>query len=778
MDNVHYLNRKKYVKWLDEYSYIRNKINFDIAKLKASKEISNSFAEYFKILENNESIISSYNNKIVENLKLAHKDFFDKIEHYPLDNQQRDCICHDEDATLVLAGAGTGKTSTIVGRTTYLIKKYNINPEEILLLSFTKKSSKELEERIKRVTQMEMNVYTFHKLGYEIISEVENEKKDIAFADNNRELSDYVESLFYKKLVDNNYLTLAKHFFLDFPHYSFFVSKTVNVDADGYTGDDGTKYKSKQEVLIANFLMSNQIKYEYEKNYEFKTASKDFRQYKPDFYLTDYKIYIEHFGIDKDGNPPNEYSEKEKKAYLKGMDWKRELHDKNKTKLIETYSYEFNDGSIFTKLEENLLAHDVTLSPIIKTRDDLKSSEVSKKKYPMIVLLFCSFLNLMKSNLKTFDQFNNILIQIVERIRYELFLKLFKPIYEEYEQFLRDNDKIDFSDMISKATEFVEAKKFIHNYKYIIIDEFQDMSFGRFKLIKAMLSQHDDMKLFCVGDDWQSIYRFTGTDISVITEFEKYFGYFKELKIENTYRFPENIIKVSTEIIKLNERQRIKTLRSSKVDDTLPVIINYYKNDTYQDTMSEILRGFENGNKIFLIGRYNYDKPQFLDTLTRQFPLLKLEFLTAHRAKGLEAENIILLNLIDELLGFPSKLVEDPVLNLVLRNLLIEYEEERRLFYVALTRTKNKIYVLNHTSKKPSLFLRQLIQICNKNFVIDKDTCPKCHGRILLRREYDNCDFYGCSRYPLCGFNKKEYRNRMLKNPIGNAVEFDEDLPF
>ncbi len=144
------------------------------------------------------------------------------------------------------------------------------------------------------------------------------------------------------------------------------------------------------------------------------------------------------------------------------------------------------------------------------------------------------------------------------------------------------------------------------------------------------------MKLFCVGDDWQSIYRFTGTDISVITEFEKYFGYFKELKIENTYRFPENIIKVSTEIIKLNERQRIKTLKSSKVN-IFRLIIKYYKNDTYQDTISEILKGFENGNKIFLIGRYNYDQPQFFDTLTRQFPLLKLEFLTAHRAKGLRS---------------------------------------------------------------------------------------------------------------------------------------------
>lgn len=762
MDDENYFNHRKYLGWENKYGYIKERVNFDLTKTRFPKDLIDPFLKYFIIVKKNQELILAYNDKLVNKLKIDNNDFLDTIESFPLDHQQRDCIIHDEDTMLVLAGAGTGKTSTIVGKVAFLIEKCKVNPDQILLLSFTNKSSKELEERILKVTQKDMNVFTFHKLGYTIISTVLDDKKDIAFTGSNKELVNFIDKMFYDKLNNESYFNLAKRFFLDFPNYPVLVTVNDNGHEQKLRGDDEYEYKSKQEVLIANYLFSNQINYEYERSYEFKTSNQNYRQYKPDFYLTDFKIYIEHFGIDINGNPPGHYSVKQQKDYLEGIEWKRKTHENYNTNLIETFSYEFDNGSIFDNLEKNLISNKVVLKPIVINREDLKNHNITKKKYPAIVLLFCTFLNLMKSNLYKISDFKNTTLQLSEKIRCEQFILLFEPIFEDYEKYLKEKDKIDFSDMISKATEFIVDGKFKHNYKYIIIDEFQDMSFGRFKLIQAMISKMEDIKLFCVGDDWQSIYRFTGTDISIITEFEEYFGYFKELKIENTYRFPDNIIKVSSQIIGLNERQRMKNLKSTRNDDSHPVTIKYYKNDNYENILHNTFSEIPNSSSVFLIGRYNHDKPIFLDSLKSKFPGLEITFLTVHKSKGLEADNIILLNLIDDFLGFPSKIIEDPVLNLVLKNLLIEYEEERRLFYVALTRTKNKIYILNHTSKKLSIFLEQLINVCNDYFDVPENTCPNCYSKIVFRKKFKEFDYYGCNRYPVCSYSKKE--NQKLTN--------------
>jgi len=758
-DNNNYLNHKKYINWEIKYVYIKKKVSFDLSKSKLPDDLVKPYNDFFNILENKNDIINKYNDKFVEIKKNENKDFLDTVESFKLDDQQRDCIIHEEDTMLIIAGAGTGKTSTIVGKVAYLINKLNINPDEILLLSFTNKSSKELEERITRATDREMNVYTFHKLGYSIISTVLNEKKEIAFSDNQTELFKFVESIFYSNLKNEAYLKIAKDYFYDFPCLNYFEISEPSQYEEQLIGNDGEMYKSKQEVSIANFLYYNQIKYQYEKSFHVKTSTKKYSQYRPDFYLNDYEIYIEHFGIDKNGNPPKIYSKSEQENYLKGITWKKLIHKKYKTKFIETYSYEFEERTIFQNLEKKLKAHNVFLNSIVKSREDLRLNIICKKKYPLIVKLFCSFLNLMKSNLKSLNGIENDLIQFVDKFRYELFLNLFKPIYEKYELYLKETDRIDFSDMISKATEYVFNRKYNHDFKYIIIDEFQDMSFGRYKLIEAMLSQNDNIKLFCVGDDWQSIYRFTGTDISIIIDFEKHFGYFKELKIENTYRFPSNVIKVSSEIIMLNENQRVKQLHSSRDDDSLPIIIKYYKKETYESQLNDILENFKINSTVFLIGRYNFEKPVFIDSIRRKYKNLDIQFLTVHKAKGLEADNIILLNIVhDSIYGFPANLEEDPVMNLVLNNQIVRYEEERRLFYVALTRTKNKIYILNHTSSARSLFLKELIKICDNNFKIPVNFCPSCHGQVLLRGKFDHHEFYGCSRYPVCDYNKKKYK--------------------
>lgn len=555
------------------------------------------------------------------------------------------------------------------------------------------------------------------------------------------------------------------------------------------------KVKSVEELIIANYLFSCGIRYIYEGKYKYDIANKNYRQYKPDFYLPDYDVYIEHFGINEEGRCP-QYSQIEEIKYLEGIKWKRKLHEENKTKMEETYSFEHKQGKLIKKLNSILKKHKIPikkLSPndIINVIKDLNTDNEFKEFYKLLN----TFLSLFKScnfNENDIKRFLNETRQLQNdylREKHTLFLNIFKIYYLEYTEELKKENKIDFSDMINRATDYI-VKKYLpeeFNFKYIIIDEFQDISVARYKLINA-IKKATDSKVMAVGDDWQSIYRFAGSEIAIFTKFARYFGETETLMIEKTYRNSQQLIDIAGKFVMNNSEQIKKNLKSDKVLKKPVILVEYSENvlksvDENQNSLARrilfILSSFDKTPKnILLLGRNNFDiKPlsesEFFRVLdkngeivieTNLYPHLSIKFMSVHKSKGIEADEVIVINNRNDLTGFPNKMVSDSVLKYVTTDEeLFTFAEERRLFYVALTRTKNRCYLM--CPEEYSNFIEELksyenIEYIKNNDKEEKINCPICKtGYLVKRKGAKEKIFYSCSNFPQCSFKTSDMTN-------------------
>jgi len=334
----------------------------------------------------------------------------------------------------------------------------------------------------------------------------------------------------------------------------------------------------------------------------------------------------------------------------------------------------------------------------------LNSNEVKNLKK-----LLLTFINLFKSNNYNEEYFTLFLKQNEKEKGYlydknKTFLLLAKKIYKEYTYYLEKNKQIDFHDMINQSIDIVKQKG-IYNYKYIIIDEYQDTSLVKCNLIKT-IKEKTNSKLLVVGDDFQSIYRFTGTNLKVFINFSKYFKYTKTFKLEKTYRNSKELLQITTKFILKNKNQISKRLYSEKHNKN-SIYIYYYDNNQ-KEVLDKVIKNIPSKD-FLIIGRNNSDIKD-----------IKQKAMTVHKSKGLEADNVIIVGLEDKINGFPNKIRNDNVLKYVLNDQdNYPYEEERRLFYVALTRTKNNNYLLVNKNK-PSIFVEELIKD-NPSVIIDND---------------------------------------------------------
>lgn len=534
------------------------------SEIERFKTVYDSLHDYFE----------NANEQFIQNESLKYDALFSNVDGKNLDFQQRTAVITDEDRILVLAGAGSGKTLTIAAKVKYLCEVKNINPDEILLVSFTKKSAQEMTERIKDKLGINAQATTFHRLGLEIIKNANGRRPEVL---DENVLGDFINNFFenellnYPKLIKN--LTEYFAYFLEIPenieNYSslgelYEAEKTFDLetlkskyDREKYVRETGAEklkalrtlnneqVKSVEETKIANFLFMHGIRYEYEKLYPFESDDPKRKSYRPDFYLCDYDIYLEHFGISKDFTVPW-LSPVEEKKYLDGILWKRDFHKKNGTKLIETYSYYSSEGILLKKLERLLVENNVEFKPRDFT-DIFNTVYASKsnKYFSEFIKLCCTFITLFKSNNYKIEEIENLRQRYLSEEKNEflcertnLFLDIIKILLAEYRNYLSKNNAIDFSDMINDAATLVSNDCDILPYKYVIVDEYQDISKSRFNFLKAIVDR-TGAKFFCVGDDWQSIYRFAGSDISLFTDFEKSFGYTKILRIEkNLPQFP------------------------------------------------------------------------------------------------------------------------------------------------------------------------------------------------------------------------------------------------
>lgn len=781
--------------------------------------------EHYNMLEEKKSIVfpkyakyvTDYNTNLlpqvvkdIENERIVHnkafvfteldhcKEYFDHVlGKYPLDPQQRDSIVKLEDNCLVIASAGSGKTSTIVGKAKYLVEKRHINPAKILLLTYTKKAANELAERMNIEG---INSGTFHSLAYRIIAETTGMAPSICRAD--------VPLNVFRDLILHSptFLSSINSYILNYQSQM----KLEHEYEDAFTYfEDRKKYgiqalfpdmdgniiftRSEEEKRLCTILTRFGVNFKYEYNYEFNTRTNENRQYKPDFsiFFTDEqgrekRIYLEHFAINSNGLVPQWFGEGTRggwKAaqdrYREGMEWKHYIHKIKKTKLIETKSADFWDGTVEEKLKEQLVKNGVPIKE--RTDEELYNMLIQRNRQleKTVFTLLLSFITLMKANEKTIDGLLEVnkdkdgkMSSIVDVRNRFLLEEVVKPFFDAYQEELEKNLEIDFTDAIIQATKICREGLW-KEYDYILVDEFQDISVDRYKLLQALRSETPKTKLYCVGDDWQSIFRFAGSDMDLFYEFEKYFGYTEICKIETTYRFHQPLIDQSSAFIMKNPAQKEKTIKTPE-GDSKQTSLNFVKcGDGEEDNMlakvTKIVSKIPKDETILIIGRYNYDavslgfngKVSDNDFRIRiKLADREMLFMSVHSSKGLEADHVILINCNQGSHGFPSLIEDDPILDFVLsKSEHFPFAEERRLFYVAMTRAKKHMYVL-YDKDRPSPFIGEFLLKLD----IGSYLCPKClEGRVTsfsngVTSNGQKYRSYKCSNnYAGCDFFETRY---------------------
>lgn len=573
-----YARRRHLVRWVERHLEIIESIRGDYDPDSVDALTLSHINALSRYADKAEELVAAANEAFVAGALEKCRGLFDSIESYPLNADQREAIVHDEDANLVIAGAGTGKTSSIVGKVAYLLHSGACKPEEILLLAFTHKAAEEMRTRIHARIGADAEgvaVRTFHSFGLDVLAHALGAKPSLATGDNSGVSSKTLSEIFDGLCQDDGYARRAVQYFA-YQLQTVFAAKSFDTPGEYYRylksqrplhlkGEriamKGDELRSFEEVDIANFLFTNGVEYQYEADYRVNTANVDHRQYSPDFYLPADDIYIEHFAVDRHGQVPDWFSDRNGKpasqAYAEDMAWKRQLHQANKTTLIETYSYEKREGVLLQNLRQRLEQHGVVMHELSGAELIQKLREHAEQPIPLLMNLMATFLELTKSNGYSMAELRNTVGRVENKDRALAFLDLFEPVYAKYGEWLRTKNEIDFSAMISQAAEHIRNGDYASPFRYVVVDEFQDMSIGRYKLLCALLSQNDEQRLYCVGDDWQSIYRFTGSDISVMVGFEEHFGYTKRTALATTYRFGQSMAdRSSTFVMKNPNRSR------------------------------------------------------------------------------------------------------------------------------------------------------------------------------------------------------------------------------
>ncbi len=497
--------------------------------------LDNSYSKKYSRLK-----LNIHNKKFIDKELIDSDYILSNINGYSLDKEQRIAVITDEIASLIVAGAGSGKSLTMIGKIRYLIERKNVKEDEILCITFTNDAANNLEENIRKNYNYNIKVYTFHKLALEFLKD--------------------------------------KHYLISDPN-------TLRYITDEY------------------------------------------------FYMIS------------------------------------------------------NDESGKKRIKRILKKIDTSYNKILNS----KELEVLKR-------LIITFINLFKTNNYSIDYFLKI-------NKNKDIIRTIIDIYLLYEEELKSSNKIDFNDMINLAIKYVHEND-IKKYKYIIVDEYQDTSYIRYLFLKEIIDK-TKAKIVCVGDDYQSIYRFNGCDLSMFLNFKKYFGYTRILKINNTYRNSQELINVAGKFIMKNKRQLYKELKSSK-RVSKPIKIMY--GDNLRKLLDIVIKKHKN---ILILGRNNFDILKYFKLDKDgciQYKGVNIKYLTMHSSKGLEEECVIIINLKDDILGMPNKIKDDNVLKYVNNNRdIYPYEEERRLFYVALTRSKSDVYLLVDKSR-PSVFVKEIIK--------------------------------------------------------------------
>ncbi len=335
----------------------------------------------------------------------------------------------------------------------------------------------------------------------------------------------------------------------------------------------------------------------------------------------------------------------------------------------------------------------------------------------MNTYLFISFKKMIFKYIM-FLKSNNYNIKEILNIKYPKIEKrivyLILNIYKLYKEELNSTNTIDLDDLIIYASNLIDKTNY--NYKYIFVDEFQDTSQIRFDLVYKLVKRCH-AKFICVGDDWQSIYKFTGCNLFIFLNINEYFKDILEIKFKYNYRNTEKLVFIAKTFIENNKYQIKKELLTTNKFDNDPLIFI-----PYNDNKKELKKLLDEliDTDTLILSRNNFDINSYLDNDikliedTLVYKEYSFKYMTVHKSKGLESDYVIILNCNNSTLGFPNKLEDSSIIKKLSTQLEIDYAEERRLMYVAITRARYKTYLL-YNINNPSIFIKELKKIAKKS---------------------------------------------------------------
>lgn len=662
-----------------------------------------------------------------------------------LNLKQKEAVISEDKRLLVLAGAGSGKTKTLIQRLEYLIKDKGAKTSEILAITFTKNATNEIVDRLiqvadnsgeyevllsKKRTKVEedrdryeflkkyswvqnVTISTFHSLCFKLVRDWGTKGATNNFSDNKFRL------LLDSKSADEELNTLTaeetrsnvlgkilieacsnKLFLIDFKRYllDYLVDhidlnhkgKSTNFETN-FTSLNGTRVRSKSEQFIADWLYRHNIKYVYEPIVNMKEFS-----FQPDFFIPEANIYLEHIS---DLSAPMAQKEKE-------------LFEGGKV-LIKTFESDTKDTAFFN----------LVLDRAIKGKLPLDYNFNSELNYEEEFKYYHKEINDFRNQvLSTMDMIKveNINIEEVskraqknphERVR--KFYEFAIPLIKSYNSYCLNKSYQDFNDLIISAVDLMKNHESVRSsisskYKYILVDEFQDVNNLQVDLLSLLLT--DNTQLFCVGDDWQSIYGFRGSNVDYIVNFEKYYPGCKIIKLDKNYRSTPNIVGASNEVIKNNKYQIDKNVEAFKKSNSA---IHVNDSTTESEAILYVVKqvsklidqGYNKEDILFLYRRSKMYTPYF--EAFRKLGIF-VSNKTIHASKGLEAKAVFIIGLTDGKGGFPDIWLSDAIFQVVKESdhdFLME--EERRLFYVAVTRAKDHLFLITQKDN-PSRFIDEI----------------------------------------------------------------------
>lgn len=711
-----------------------------------------------------------------------YQTLFDHVERLPLTLNQRQACVSSAINTLVLAGAGTGKTSTLMGRLAYLLQSQQAQASEILLLAFAVEAANEMQERGQALkTGQSLTGYkarTFHSLGLYIVNTVNKGTSQLSKLSQDGELDKFLQAKFQSLLEQQAAYARAVQDYFTFYEKPLARSRLVNkqlvssIPLISYRSLADEYLNNSLELIVANTLYQVGLDYVYQAHYARNVYLAAYQPYRVSFYIKPHGLSV--LVYDCLEHEINELSQLE--HYSRYRVLSRKAHQQDNYPLLEIYQDRICDGltqevlcalepELFTSTKPDLLtatqsdaqqdlcwakAHQAMLMNYLsKTSKAMRPSQGGQSPLEIEVgndsyYQDHSYKPLCRSPGRT-HHLVALLSDLLMLVHHEGLSSspqqeeltpseqhlwdLMQPLYLAYRQALREEGAIDFELMIQQATEYIRSAQFQVPWTDVLIDEFQDISSSRFALIQAMREQRPDIRLFCVGDDWQAIYQFAGSQIRYTRDFECYFGETERHTLDLTFRFHQALCDSSTQFIQTNPAQSRKQLRSlwqqpqtglNLVSDDVSVerILEQIMLSATQQEDQKPITTTQADNELpdltqtscLILARFSHQLPKAreLNYWQAVFPMLQIKCSTIHAAKGKEADYVIVLGNQQGQFGLPSEKQSHEWIQKMRQDQEdFPYAQERRVFYVAITRARQQVF-LHYSESKPSVFIQEI----------------------------------------------------------------------